>query len=362
MKLHLFVPITKVDVEKREVWGRAVQEVPDKAKEIFDYETSAPLFRDWSAGFEKATDGKSLGNIRAMHGKVAAGKVTAIDFNDTDKAIDICAKVVDEAEWQKCLEGVYTGFSIGGSYEKTWKDGNLTRYTARPAEISIVDNPCVPTARFQMVKADGVVEEKEFKAPDPAAPETKKEEPAPVADATGEPAKAAPAEVKKSLYGVATLASLLSAAAGEARMAQWEADAEDDSSPVPSQLRAWLASGLQILNAMAAEESAELIAELANDASKAAPAGELAKVEKKEAAPDLAKLADDLAKLTTENEALKKRVDELEKMPEAPKGVQKVVTVAKEADSVLVKKEEVEDTTPLGLMKKAQSQPHVIKL
>jgi hypothetical protein len=56
----LFVQIAKVDVEKREVWGRAVQEVPDKSKEIFDYATSAPLFRDWSAGFEKATaDGPS---------------------------------------------------------------------------------------------------------------------------------------------------------------------------------------------------------------------------------------------------------------------------------------------------------------
>jgi hypothetical protein len=57
------------------------------------------------------------------------------------------------------------GFSIGGSYEKKWKDSadaTKTRYTAAPAEISLVDNPCVPTATFSMVKADGSSEAKPF--------------------------------------------------------------------------------------------------------------------------------------------------------------------------------------------------------
>lgn len=163
--MKLFLPLTKVDVEKREVWGRATQEVADKAGEIFDYASSKPHFESWSAEFEKATDGKSLGNVRAMHGKVAAGKVINIAYNDTEKAIDIGTKIVDDDEWNKVTEGVYTGFSIGGSYEKRWKDGDLQRFTAKPAEISIVDNPCVPTAVFSMVKADGTVEEKKFRDP-----------------------------------------------------------------------------------------------------------------------------------------------------------------------------------------------------
>lgn len=420
----LFVQLTKVDVEKREVSGRAVQEVPDKTKEIFDYDTSAPLFREWSSSFEKATDGKSLGNIRAMHGKVAAGKVTSIEFNDADKAIDITAKIVDDAEWEKCVEGVYTGFSIGGNYEKRWDDGALKRYTARPAEISIVDNPCVPTARFSMVKAAGVVEEKEFKAPDPAAAEVKKEDPTPVADAV---------EVKKGLYGIASLASLLGSAASDARMAQWEADSESDGSPVPAALRAWVAAGLQILNAMAAEESAELVAELAADAGvvvELADKGDLAKFldgqvkkagarhsasdqkhvqgmhdsavalgagcgagEKAAAPGDLAKLfpvgLSELGKAVAiatgtapidgavtaeqiealgkfaiatagERDELQKKVIKLEAEPEAPKGVQKVVD--KGQDVVDLKKEEPEDKSPLGLMKKAHANPTLIKL
>ena len=172
-KLNLFVPLTKVDVAKREVWGRAVQEVVDKVDEIFDYEKSKPHFEAWSKSFADATDGKSLGNIRAMHGKVAAGKAIAVNFNDTAKAIDIGAKIVDDNEWAKVQEGVYTGFSIGGSYvgdkvtEKV--DGrDVKRYVAAPSEISIVDNPCIPTAKFfDIVKADGSVEKVAFKPSNP---------------------------------------------------------------------------------------------------------------------------------------------------------------------------------------------------
>lgn len=173
MTMKMFVPITKVDETKRLVYGRAVQEVVDRVGEIFDYASSKPHFEEWSKSFSDATDGKSLGNIRAMHGKVAAGKVQQIDFHDTDKAIDIAAKIVDDAEWGKVLEGVYTGFSIGGSYvgdritEKI-DDQEVKRYTAKPSEISIVDSPCIPTAKFfEVVKADGAVEKVAFK---PAAP------------------------------------------------------------------------------------------------------------------------------------------------------------------------------------------------
>jgi 8-oxo-dGTP pyrophosphatase MutT (NUDIX family) len=153
--LALFVPVLKVDAKQRIVYGTAVAEEADRSKEIFDYKSSKPEFEKWSADFEKVTDGKSKGNVRAMHGKVAAGKVIDIGFDDDRKAIDVAVKIVDEEEWQKVLEGVYTGFSIGGRYLKRWQDGELKRYTAAPSEISLVDLPCVPSATFTMVKADG---------------------------------------------------------------------------------------------------------------------------------------------------------------------------------------------------------------
>ncbi|SFK67252.1 glycosyl hydrolase 108 family protein [Methylocapsa palsarum] len=161
--LRMFMPITKVNVAQRLVYGLATAETEDLAGEICDYASTKPLYEKWSETISKSTRGKSLGNLRAMHGPVAAGKVTAISFNDADKQIEICAKVVDDAEWRKVEEGVYTGFSQGGAYAKRWTDADgLTRYTAEPTEISLVDLPCLPEAHFEMIKADGSVERRCF--------------------------------------------------------------------------------------------------------------------------------------------------------------------------------------------------------
>lgn len=164
--LKIFVPITKVDEEQRLVYGRLCAEEVDAAGEVFDYATSKPLFEKWSDDQFEASGGLSKGNVRAMHGSVAAGKLTELGFDDDAKAIEGCAKVVDDAEWAKVLEGVYTGFSIGGKYEKRWKADDLQRYTARPVEVSLVDSPCVKSARFSVVKSDGTVEDRLFKGAD----------------------------------------------------------------------------------------------------------------------------------------------------------------------------------------------------
>jgi hypothetical protein len=151
----IFVPIVKVDVAKREVHGIMAEEQPDKADEIFDYATSKPYIAKWAEQFRKDTDGKSLGNVRAMHDKISAGKLISIEFDDVNKRIPVVAKIVDDNEWKKVLEGVYTGFSIGGSYVKRWTDGEFQRYTAQPRELSLVDNPCMYGATFTAIKTDG---------------------------------------------------------------------------------------------------------------------------------------------------------------------------------------------------------------
>ncbi|WP_050420308.1 hypothetical protein [Bradyrhizobium tropiciagri] len=169
MNSVLFLPLQKADAKQRTVSGIAVSEVADRSGEIFDYATSKPLFQTWSNEAHKASGGKSLGNVRGMHKHVAAGKLTSIDFNDRDRAIEVTAKIVDDAEWQKVESGVYTGFSIGGAYVRTWTDdSNLKRYTAQPSEISLVDSPCVPSATFTMIKRDGSRELRQFQQHDPA--------------------------------------------------------------------------------------------------------------------------------------------------------------------------------------------------
>jgi hypothetical protein len=160
---QIFVPISKVDAEKRLVYGVMVSEAPDSSGEIFDYARSKPHFSAWSEGFSRLTDGKSKGNLRVMHGNKVAGHAVSVDFDDAAKQVLVCDKITDNDEWAKVLEGDYTGFSIGGRYLARWKDGDLTRYEARPIEHSLVDAPCVPDATFKLVKADGTEESHAFK-------------------------------------------------------------------------------------------------------------------------------------------------------------------------------------------------------
>jgi hypothetical protein len=164
--LQMFIPITKIDAAKRLVYGVVTAETPDISGEVCDYASTKPLYQQWSQKFSAATDGRSLGNLRAMHAGVAAGKLVDIAFNDEAKRIEICGKVVDDAEWAKVEEGVYTGFSQGGRYLKRWPDPDapeLVRYTAEPLEVSLVDHPCLPEATFAVIKADGSTELRKFK-------------------------------------------------------------------------------------------------------------------------------------------------------------------------------------------------------
>lgn len=307
--MKLFVPIQKVDAAKRLVYGRATDETPDLSGEIFDYATSAPNFKAWSGELEKLTGGKSKGNVRAMHGKVAAGKLTEIGFDDVAKAIDVCAHIVDDAEWKKVEEGVYTGFSIGGSYAKRWADETnptLKRYTAVPSEISIVDLACNPNSGFEMIKADGMIEKVAF------AKAAEVEEPAPVveleqvwkakdgstyklkADALAknveidaaavivapvvvapviEPApvlvidaeKAAPNVLAKSMYDVKEFASILSNLRWLVMDLEGEAKYEGDGSTVPAELKNWLVAGVKIFISLATEEAKELVGDVEID-------------------------------------------------------------------------------------------------
>lgn len=167
-KARVFVPLTKVDEEQRLVYGRITQEILDKAGEVMDYDSSKPNFEKWSNEIHEASGGLSKGNVRVMHGLSVAGKLTDLAFDDDEKAIDVCAKVVDDAEWNKVQEGCYTGFSVGGSYGKRWTEtddekNKIKKFTAVPNEVSLVDNPCVPSATFSLVKADGAEEMVAFK-------------------------------------------------------------------------------------------------------------------------------------------------------------------------------------------------------
>lgn len=155
----LYIPIRKIEEERRLVYGIAAAEEVDRAGEIFDYESSKPYIETWSAQQAKESGGANYGNVRAMHGDVSAGKIVRpIDFDDESRTVNVCIKVVDDGEWRKVLEGVYTGLSFGGQYVRRWEDGAAMRYTLKPQELSLADRPCVASASIvEVVKSDGGV-------------------------------------------------------------------------------------------------------------------------------------------------------------------------------------------------------------
>lgn len=152
-ELQLYMPILRIDREKREIMARATSEAKDKYKTVFDYNASKEAFSKWR------------GNIREMHDSTkAVGRAVKWTPLDEEKAVDVILRVSRGAEdtWQKVLDGTLSGLSVGaknGVWEKRTINGEevpvLTRYDL--VEVSLVDNPANPDCNIQIVRADGLI-------------------------------------------------------------------------------------------------------------------------------------------------------------------------------------------------------------
>ena len=139
--MRFYWPIAKVDAEQKMVWGYASTEALDEQGEIVK-----------RAALEAALgDYMRFANIREMHQPSAVGvaKEAAID----DRGLYLAAKIVDNEAWEKVVQGVYRGFSIGGRVTaRDPLDRNvITGLTL--TEISVVDRPANPEAVFDCWKA-----------------------------------------------------------------------------------------------------------------------------------------------------------------------------------------------------------------
>lgn len=156
-EIKVFLPFTKVEALEDGtciVEGIATAEVLDADGEIVDFEASKAAFSEWSDYFQKATDGESFGNIRSMHGNIAAGKAVAWWPDEEHKAIMLRSHIIDPTEAKKCIEKVYLGYSIGGKVPK--KDGYVGNHIVKYklSETSLVDKPACPVALFSLVKLE----------------------------------------------------------------------------------------------------------------------------------------------------------------------------------------------------------------
>ena len=141
--MRFYWPIAKVDAEQRMVWGYASTEAEDDQGEIISREALAAALDDYMR----------FANIREMHQPSAVGVATeaAVD----DKGLYLGAKIVDEDAWQKVVEGVYKGFSIGGRVTARDPADRRLITALRLTEISVVDRPANPEAVFDCWKLSG---------------------------------------------------------------------------------------------------------------------------------------------------------------------------------------------------------------
>lgn len=250
--------------------------------------------------------------LREMHQPLAAGKTIAADVAE-DGCTYITAKVVDPVAIKKVEEGVYAGFSIGGSVPPGGrsKDNPKIIEQIKLVEISLVDRPANPEAVFTLVK----VEE-----PPAAAPPAVTEPPKP-----GETTVAAP-KTRKGMFTVGWAAELCQQLASLASDTQWEADYEGDDSKIPGRLKTMCVELCDILKDLVAEEADELVAAKGTEAVAllAAP-GTLKRTEK------LAVLARAVLSATG------KKPPELPELVELRKRVEEAESATKQAGEALKK-------------------------
>jgi len=144
--LHLSVPFTKVNKEKRTVSGFATLDNVDQTGDVVTAEASLKAFENFR------------GNLREMHQPVAVGKVVSFKpetfYDQVTKnfynGVYVTSYISKGAQdtWEKVLDGTLTGFSIGGKIRES--DNEVNKSTGESVrfikdydlvELSIVDSP-----------------------------------------------------------------------------------------------------------------------------------------------------------------------------------------------------------------------------
>ena len=160
-EVTLFLPIFKVDGEKRLIRGIITGEYLDKSGEVLSYAGSKAAIESW------------LGNVREMHGNVAVGRDVEREFDNESRTITVTARISKGAPdtWEKIQDGTLRFLSVGGRRTKSTirnsadlpahvfkfhkgQRPDTVRHTTEweMVELSLVDNPALPITSFELVK------------------------------------------------------------------------------------------------------------------------------------------------------------------------------------------------------------------
>lgn len=262
------------------VWGYASADTEDSDGEIITADAMKAALPDYM----------KWGAVREMHQAKAAGTAIEAEVQDDGKTW-FGAHIVDAEAVKKVKTNVYKGFSIGGKVTERDELNKTVIKGLNLIEVSLVDRPANPEAVLTMYKAETLDDEppagEEISAVDMLADLLNKGEITPerllelakgetkTPESGTEVAKSGTEtpsdEIKKGMWGVSRFADLIQSIAWLVEDTEYEAQWEGDNSPLPQQLRDWLAQGAEILKAMAEEEVNELLANLQGMVKSAKP-------------------------------------------------------------------------------------------
>jgi hypothetical protein len=254
----------------------AAEEVDDTG-EVMDWSSSVPHFKAWNKSQAEKTanaeGGVSVGNLRAMHQRIVAGKFVAMEYDEVNRKVLVTAKVTAPEEQRNVREGIYTAFSIGAKYMKKWYDSTLkaVRWTAKPFEGSLVDIGAMPSANgFTYRTIDGTEETRAFDGGRHALREA--------FEAAGKRLAVAEenrlvervskmASAEKGLWTVSSFAQLIASLVSVRDSIAYEREQEGDLSPVTDRVSNCTEELLECLAAYTQEEVSEEISRSQKEAT-----------------------------------------------------------------------------------------------
>jgi len=144
----VYADIVKVEDEPDgsvRVYGRPTHDVLDVDHQVADKEWVRKAVPEWF---------RTGANIREMHQPKAIGKGEKLEFDEQDDPW-LTARIVEPTAVKLVKEGVLQGFSIGIKDPVIKRDPHAPNgriVDGKIVEVSAVDRPAVPTAKFELVK------------------------------------------------------------------------------------------------------------------------------------------------------------------------------------------------------------------
>jgi hypothetical protein len=132
--------------------GIITKEALDLSGEICSYNDIKNSYRKWTDACAAATGGRYFGLLCAGHRHALVGRaIQPPAFDDELKEVRMVFEITDGDCSRMVLNRKYGGFSQSCNSVERWSRNGETYYTGEITEVSLVQHPVLPNARFEIL-------------------------------------------------------------------------------------------------------------------------------------------------------------------------------------------------------------------